>query len=831
MATGEEINQKFSQPDACLGIVCGKVSGNQEVFDFDDKGSCINEFIEAVESKAPGLIEKLTIQKTQSGGRHIAFRCSAIKTPGSTKLARRYVECSGPNEVKVNGKKYTPRKHGDRYYAKIGLIETKGEGGYILADPTPGYKLVSGSFDSVPEISIEERETLIDVAKSFDQPSPFKKLPAPLTANLPEHNQPDDCTTSTVLSPGDDFNNRGDIRPILEKNGWIYGGDSTTDDGTPTENYRRPGKTDGNSASLLDGKIFHVFTSNGAPFEASGSYSLFTVYAHLECDGDFKLAAKKLRESGYGDQPVSKEQIETIVEKAQNDPSSLFAPKTADTLHRLFLNDREEYERIRLKLKNVNDVRITELDKIIKDKSPNKKDQNPVESEAAKILSKKLLMRMAYNKISENRMEYKGGLWSILSIQSFREKISAIIESDNESFPLPYTSHYFKGVIDLLRNYLPFNPPPKNLNLLPIKNGVLDLDLKILNEHKPEFYLTWQIPFFYTESSFCVPISWWLYETLGDFYLVQKIRAYLNAAIKGRVDLQKFLELVGPGGSGKSTLLWLFMQVVGNANTITTELKYLETNRFETASLYGKKLVLIADAEKYSGDVSVLKSITGGDYIRYEEKHKQSRNHFQPEALVIIAANDAIRSNEYTSGLRRRRDTIYFNNPVAEDKQRDLKKEFSPYIAGLLNWALELSDNEVTKIIKQRGSAASKINAKRNILDTNPMAAWLHDNIIYNPETETNIGSAPKQSYSIGSYKRETEWLYPNYKKYCDSTGVKAISLQRFSQLLDELCQHQLHLPGACLQDKSAGGRTFKGLSISNGKPGISPVDFSFNKK
>jgi putative DNA primase/helicase len=65
--------------------------------------------------------------------------------------------------------------------------------------------------------------------------------------------------------------------------------------------------------------------------------------------------------------------------------------------------------------------------------------------------------------------------------------------------------------------------------------------------------------------------------------------------------------------------------LVGETNQVSTNLQNLENNRFEGALLYGKRLVLITDSERYGGAISTLKSITGGDPIRYERKNRQQQ--------------------------------------------------------------------------------------------------------------------------------------------------------------------------------------------------------------
>ncbi len=100
-----------------------------------------------------------------------------------------------------------------------------------------------------------------------------------------------------LLSPGDDFNVRGDVAAILRKHGW------TSDD---DEEWTRPGKTSGVSATLgrLDNHArgFWSYTSNpqAAPILPEKLYQPWHVFAVLEHGGDWNAAACALRALGYG---------------------------------------------------------------------------------------------------------------------------------------------------------------------------------------------------------------------------------------------------------------------------------------------------------------------------------------------------------------------------------------------------------------------------------------------------------------------------------------------------------------------------------------------------
>jgi hypothetical protein len=164
------------------------------------------------------------------------------------------------------------------------LIETRGEGGLFLCAPTLGYSLEQGSLTEIPVLTPQEREILLETAWSLNEYLPTADVPAD-SQFVPENR------------PGDDFNNRGDIRALLIKHGW------TLVKKAENELWRRPGKANGWSASLKD-KSFYVFSGNAAPLEPNRAYSPFAVYAWLEYGGDFEMAARVLRQQGYGGDPM-----------------------------------------------------------------------------------------------------------------------------------------------------------------------------------------------------------------------------------------------------------------------------------------------------------------------------------------------------------------------------------------------------------------------------------------------------------------------------------------------------------------------------------------------
>ncbi len=277
LPTEHQLEQWFTGSQA-ICLLTGAVSGNLELIDFDFEGELFDPWAELVEAESPGLLDRLVVERSQSGGRHVTYRCE-VAVPGSTKLAQRIVQAPDEQEMTICGKRYRPRRVGDHYEVVCTLIETRGEGGLFLCHPTPGYTLERGNFEDLPVLTEAERKILIEAACTLNEAVP----PAETLLSSGE----------VCGRPGDEFNERGDVRALLVRHGWtcVRGGEN--------ECWRRPGKDQGWSATLRAG-VFYVFSSNAAPFEPDHPYSPFAVYALLEHQGDFAQAASALRDEGFG---------------------------------------------------------------------------------------------------------------------------------------------------------------------------------------------------------------------------------------------------------------------------------------------------------------------------------------------------------------------------------------------------------------------------------------------------------------------------------------------------------------------------------------------------
>jgi putative DNA primase/helicase len=115
-----------------------------------------------------------------------------------------------------------------------------------------------------------------------------------------------------------------------------------------------------------------------------------------------------------------------------------------------------------------------------------------------------------------------------------------------------------------------------------------------LHAYSPDRPFLWRLPYAFDPQATCPKIQAWLHEVVGGAHdQVQVLWAYAKAVVTRQVDLQRYLETIGPGGTGKGTYTRLLMALVGHENTFATELKHLEANRFELSNVRGKALLMI----------------------------------------------------------------------------------------------------------------------------------------------------------------------------------------------------------------------------------------------
>jgi putative DNA primase/helicase len=451
------------------------------------------------------------------------------------------------------------------------------------------------------------------------------------------------------------------------------------------------------------------------------------------------------------------------------------------------------------------------------DKKENR-DNRSKDNESSDVITEVLLQTyggsLRYSRMHNQFFMYgykHPGLWSSLGELDMKGRIREDLEAIKVSFlPNGYTINTINDIFAQLKITLMFEDWHEGSDYLLFSNGILDVQERTLLPFNREMYMTQRFPYEYNPSAECEEIVKWLKQTQdGDWGRVQVLRAWLRAVLLGCSDIQKFVEIVGPGKSGKSTYANLAHALVGDENATISSLEHLEKNRFETANLYKKKLLLFNDVERYGGSVSVLKALTGGDLLRNEQKFQtDAQKPFKFGGLVMITANEPIQTTDPTSGLARRRLTIPFNNPfkgtaaqqhvlIDMDGKGNAYGKFAPLLPGLVNWVLDLSHVEMKELLMETAKKVAFYVGYQTeqVLKSNQLLDWMHHSVVFEFNVASAVGFAkPAPQGSSGVYVNHDKWLYASYCEFCRYSNANILGRSRFESLLMDVCVHQLGL-------------------------------------
>lgn len=439
-------------------------------------------------------------------------------------------------------------------------------------------------------------------------------------------------------------------------------------------------------------------------------------------------------------------------------------------------------------------IRHDSLIEFIKTKEGNR-SKLLIESKAAGILKESLQSFFAHDINSQTWHKFTGSHWQSLESPQLADSVLvALIYKGTDE--LGFKTAYKNGIKSLLIDGDMLPLPKTNHGKLPFINGLLDLATKRLEATTPDNAQTWCLPYEYNPFADCPKIKAWLLRVVdGDRETVQFLRAWMAAVLHGLNDLQKFLHLKGSGGTGKGVFMRLLTALVGEVNTAITSLYQLEQNRFEAALLYNKRLAIISESDKYGGSINNLKAITGQDHIRLERKHQQQAGSFIFQGLVVMASNESLQVTDHTSGLDRRRITVIFDRRATNEEKQTWQSHggeaavLHSELPGLVNWLLELSQDEISRIIRNPPNRIREADLEA-MTASNPIAEWVTECCESDPNAWTQIGDKREirePGYET-TYKNADMWLYANFLQWCQRSHKTPFSSRKFKDLLLQTC-------------------------------------------
>lgn len=697
--TENEMRQWWDNSNPCgLAILHGSISGFSEMLEAESLED-LEEFKQSLEDHGLSYIfEKLTLQvASPGGGVHFIYRCPELgsleRTPGNERLASRYLLDDSGNLI-PNRKKTGEITKGYRQKPKL---ETRAQGGYAIVPGSPlevhpsrkPYALISGSFDAVPEITLEERKALFEIARLCEA---IEKEPVREKASTP-----------TVYSEhlgekaGEHYNRSATPEMLL---------DLLEDMGATAvkqgDRYlvARPGKNirEGHSAVLGGGggNAFYNWSTSWGEFEPEKTYSPFGVYAIAKHGGDFTAAAKDLGLQGYGFNPgeaITKDL--TTKQKPQSELELDFPDKQKPDLTIQSLTDTGNAERL-VALYGSDILFCPRVGWMVwngKHWIRQDKDNLQISYLVGETMRETIAQAgMLFAKINRNA--------SPEELEAEQKRITKLADFARTSLNAPrirFAIEVAKSLPQVLADPSKFEPRGW---LIPFQNGVWDKG-EWKEGHVRERYIEHLLPVEYDPEADRTEWNALLERITGGDKDLEQTLGELAATVLVASPLRKITIFYGEAGTGKSTLAAMLQTVLGECG-VTVESADLGEQKDDSrlgAKLRGKRGLFTAEAGKRPLDTELLKKLAGGDEMECRYLFTDNSIKINPTWNSIMTSNDAPRINAHDEALRERIVAVPFLHRLdagehlrftghqrIEGARKDVN---SPLIRGFVAWLMD----------------------------------------------------------------------------------------------------------------------------------------------
>lgn len=335
--------------------------------------------------------------------------------------------------------------------------------------------------------------------------------------------------------------------------------------------------------------------------------------------------------------------------------------------------------------------------------------------------------------------------------------------------------HRSKGVIDGVISSLKdrpelsiaqddWDPDPDLLNT-PI--GTVDLTTGTVRPHRSEDLITRCTS---VSPDFTTPPNLWLaklVEWFGDD--AAELAYHLRLAgyfLTGRTQDPCFALWHGPGGDGKSVITGIYQWVMGSYAQTATDTAFLDIryaqHSEEIACLRGARLVLISEAGGKWNETRI-KAVTGGERLSASFKFKPVFS-FTPEFKPLVTTNEPPWLSSTGKDMARRLHVYPFTRPVADPDPR-LPAKLREIGGAVLAWMISGS-----VLYYREGLLRSPVveAANKEYLDEHDVIQQFLDTCVV----------------FVEGAKTRTTVVYERYKQFCESQGLRPVSLATLTKRL-----------------------------------------------
>ncbi|PWU80347.1 MAG: hypothetical protein DLM72_12660 [Candidatus Nitrosopolaris wilkensis] len=163
-----------------------------------------------------------------------------------------------------------------------------------------------------------------------------------------------------------------------------------------------------------------------------------------------------------------------------------------------------------------------------------------------------------------------------------------------------------------------------NIDVLNLRNGLLNIKTKELHPHTPAYLSIVQMPTEYKPEAECPKILEFFKDVLRseEVDIMFRLIAY---CLHKNCEYEKAAMLYGTGANGKGVVIRIIERFLGEDNCSHRSLQHLDTNRFAVADVCGKLVNTFADLKSVKlSETDNFKMLVSGDSISGEHKFENS---------------------------------------------------------------------------------------------------------------------------------------------------------------------------------------------------------------
>lgn len=602
--------------------------------------------------------------------------------------------------------------------------------------------------------------------------------------------------TGSGSSPLDDFEARTDWAEILEPEGWSfvrYEGWSRL--------WRHPSATADVSASTGHDqgrdRLF-MFSTSIAGLPAQEPHTKQFVWAHYNTRGNMSKAASELYKAGFGDRhepsvnvldsaPKRKETSWVSPERAIYDPEDSTPGVRGGEQEPLGPVERPDVQY---------KVREREWDDL---------------GNAYRFMDR-FGHRVRWIEMAGTWAVYSGGRWALDRTAKMRQLVVEMVDAMRDEEECLYSDEPNEGsqgretesdrkkfrkfvsktrsaagqraLMECLRGVILADGTPiaaeldefdQHQWLLNCKNCIVDLRTGETIEHDPKYMMMQQAPTDYIPSAFSPKWDKFLSEVMPDPEMQTYLQQITGYSMTGSIREQALFMHVGVGANGKSVYLDVLAKITSDyCQSVPRTALLITTNDghpTEIARMMGKRFLQVSEtAPGRRLNEELVKSLTGGETINARFMNKDFFE-FRPTGKIHYVTNNLPHVSSAESIWRRAHLIRWGVTIEEENKNRELAAEIvETDAAGVLAWIVAGAiDWYKAGKLRKPACAQEDLDAYRE--DEDDLGEFMTDTFIRTEDEGDRI---------------TMDSIYAQYQHWCMGSGVKTMSKQSLSRILNE---------------------------------------------